>query len=61
MNLQTQISIQKEIYNSINYESKILLLGSCFSENIGNKLAYYSFNQSKTHLEFYSIQKQLKH
>jgi len=47
MNLQTQISIQKEIYNSINYESKILLLGSCFSENIGNKLAYYKFQSEQ--------------
>jgi lysophospholipase L1-like esterase len=47
MNLQTQISIQKEVYNPINYESKIFLLGSCFSENIGNKLAYYKFQSEQ--------------
>lgn len=46
MNLQTQIQIKKETRNSINYNSKLLLLGSCFSDNIGNKLAYYKF-QSK--------------
>lgn len=47
MNLQTQISIQKEVYNPINYESKIFLLGSCFSENIGNKLAHYKFQSEQ--------------
>lgn len=47
MNLQTKISIQKEVYNPINYESKILLLGSCFSENIGNKLAHFKFQSNQ--------------
>lgn len=28
----------------ISHTSKILLLGSCFSEHIGNKLAYHKFN-----------------
>ncbi|CAM1359948.1 GSCFA domain-containing protein [Tenacibaculum litoreum] len=46
MNLQTQIPLTKQKYNQINYQSKLLLLGSCFSENIGNKLNYYKF-QSK--------------
>lgn len=46
MILQTQIPIAKEKYNPITYDSKILLFGSCFSENIGNKLAYFKF-QSK--------------
>lgn len=46
MNFQTQISLTKQKYNQINYQSKLLLLGSCFSENIGDKLDYYKF-QSK--------------
>lgn len=29
---------------TINYQSKVLLLGSCFSENIGNKFNYFKFN-----------------
>ena len=47
MNLQTQLSTPKEKINPINYHSKIFLLGSCFSENIGNKLAYYQFQSSQ--------------
>ncbi|WP_298487648.1 GSCFA domain-containing protein [uncultured Maribacter sp.] len=42
MKLQTQIPLQKE-KNQINYDSKLLLLGSCFVENIGEKLEYYKF------------------
>jgi len=42
MKLQTQIPLQKE-KNQINYNSKLLLLGSCFVENIGEKLEYYKF------------------
>lgn len=42
MKLQTQITIQKS-HNPIGYNSEVLLLGSCFSENMGNKLAYYKF------------------
>jgi hypothetical protein len=30
----------------INYQSKIGLMGSCFVENIGKKLAYYKYNNS---------------
>ncbi|MEM6721537.1 MAG: GSCFA domain-containing protein [Bacteroidota bacterium] len=44
MQLQTNIPFVKEPYNPINYESKVCLLGSCFSEHIGGKLAYYKFN-----------------
>lgn len=47
MNLQTQIPLKKEVYNPINYNSKILLLGSCFSENIGNKLEHYKFQTTQ--------------
>ncbi|MFK7750491.1 MAG: GSCFA domain-containing protein [Kordia sp.] len=43
MLLQTNIPFVKEAYNPINYNSKICLLGSCFSEHIGKKLAYYKF------------------
>jgi|TARA_B110000902_G_scaffold201560_1_gene228902 hypothetical protein len=40
--LQTQISIAKQTPN-INYDSKLFLLGSCFAENIAEKLSYYKF------------------
>lgn len=43
MNLQTHIPIQKESQNPIDYTSKLLLIGSCFSENIGGKLEHYKF------------------
>jgi hypothetical protein len=44
LNFRTEIKIT-ESYPTINHESKILLLGSCFSENIGNKLAFFKFKQ----------------
>ena len=43
MLFQTQIPIKKESKNLIEYKSKLLLFGSCFSENIGNKLNYFKF------------------
>ena len=43
MIFQTQIPLKKQKHHLINYNSKLLLLGSCFSENIGNKLSYYKF------------------
>lgn len=43
MKLQTKLHIQPE-RNPIDYKSKVLLFGSCFVENIGEKLAYYKFN-----------------
>ena len=43
MNLQTKIPLEKQSNNLINYKSNILLLGSCFSENIGKKLDYFKF------------------
>ena len=42
MNLQTKISLEKQ-ESSIKYDSEILMLGSCFSENIGEKFEYYKF------------------
>lgn len=41
MNLQTQIPLQKQAHHQIDYSSKLFLLGSCFSENIGKLLSYY--------------------
>ncbi|NLP58528.1 GSCFA domain-containing protein [Lutibacter sp. B1] len=43
MNFRTNIQLQKE-RNLIDYNSKIVLIGSCFSENISNKLRYFKFN-----------------
>lgn len=43
MKLQTQIPLQPEPYNPIDYHSKILLIGSCFVENIGQKFEYFKF------------------
>lgn len=42
MNFTTKIPIPQNI-NFIEYRSKILLFGSCFAENIGEKLYYYKF------------------
>ncbi len=42
MNLLTEIPLSKS-NNLIDYSSQLLLLGSCFSENIGAKLEYYKF------------------
>ncbi|MBU3821792.1 GSCFA domain-containing protein [Flavobacteriaceae bacterium XHP0103] len=43
MDLITKIPLKKHSENPISYESNILLLGSCFVENIGGKLDYYKF------------------
>jgi len=43
MNFRTHIKLQKE-RNQIDYKSNLLLIGSCFSENIHQKLDYYKFN-----------------
>ncbi|AMC10982.1 GSCFA domain-containing protein [Lutibacter profundi] len=43
MNFRTNIQLQKE-RNQIDYNSKLLLIGSCFSENIYHKLNYFKFN-----------------
>ncbi|MDO6473588.1 GSCFA domain-containing protein [Maribacter sp. 1_MG-2023] len=42
MNLLTKIPLSKS-KNPIDYSGQLLLLGSCFSENIGAKLEYYKF------------------
>ena len=43
MKLQTILPLQKESKNLIDYQSNIFLLGSCFSENIGDKLHHFKF------------------
>ncbi len=43
MNLSTQVSIQKSDF-SISHTSPIVLIGSCFTENIGAKLADNKFD-----------------
>lgn len=42
IDFRTKIPIQPQ-EPQINYDSRILLLGSCFVENIGNKLEYFKF------------------
>jgi hypothetical protein len=44
MNFTTKIQIEK-YYNQISYESKILSIGSCFSDHISEKLERYKFKQ----------------
>ncbi|GAA4275806.1 GSCFA domain-containing protein [Aquimarina mytili] len=42
MNLQTKISLSAQ-EPKIDYKSEILMLGSCFAENIGETFGYYKF------------------
>jgi len=41
----TKIPVQKNNF-PIDYDSKILLLGSCFAENIGKKFQYFKFQST---------------
>lgn len=43
MNFRTNIQLKKE-HNQIDYDAKLMLIGSCFSENIGKKLTHFKFN-----------------
>ncbi|MFM9826570.1 GSCFA domain-containing protein [Flavobacterium sp.] len=45
MNFTTKISILKST-QPIDYSSKLLLLGSCFAENMGDKLEYFKFENT---------------
>lgn len=45
MNLQTKIPLSSQ-EPKINYDSEIIMLGSCFAENIGKKFEYYKFKNS---------------
>ena len=44
MELQTKIPLTPSD-NPIDYQSKLVLLGSCFVENIGAKLDYFRFQK----------------
>ena len=43
MKLQTEIPLVSQQTNLIDYNSNMFLVGSCFSENVGNKLDYFKF------------------
>jgi len=43
MNFRTQIPLKPQQHNQINYDAKIALFGSCFTENISHKLSYFKF------------------
>ena len=40
---RTKIPLKKQQYNQLDFNANLLLLGSCFVENIGTKLNYYKF------------------
>ena len=46
MQLQTNIPLSPQQHNQIDYNSQLLLVGSCFTENIGDKLKYFKFQNS---------------
>lgn len=43
MRLTTPVQVEKADFD-INHQSKMLLIGSCFAENIGNKLSNLKYN-----------------
>lgn len=43
MNFRTKVPIVKQKFNTIDYNSRVLLLGSCFAEHIGEKFNYYKY------------------
>jgi len=47
MKLQTTIRLNKLQENLIDHNAKIVLLGSCFSENIGERLQYFKFQTTQ--------------
>ena len=54
MQLTTPVPVQL-IESAIDYNSSLVFLGSCFTENIGSKMNYYGFQAcinpvSYTHL-----------
>lgn len=46
MKLQTQIPFENQSNNLIDYNSKLLLIGSCFVENMSKKLDYFKFQNT---------------
>ncbi|WP_323789364.1 GSCFA domain-containing protein [Psychroserpens sp.] len=45
MELQTRLPLKSQPYNQLDYNSKIGLFGSCFSEHIAEKFKYYKFQK----------------
>ena len=45
MKFQTNIPLQPQQFNQIDYHAKVMLLGSCFSENIGEKFSYFKLEK----------------
>ncbi|NRA93327.1 MAG: GSCFA domain-containing protein [Psychroserpens sp.] len=43
MKLSTQLDLRRQPHNTIDYHSNLLLLGSCFSEHMAQKLDYFKF------------------
>lgn len=50
MDFYTKIPGLASIDSPIDYHSKIILLGSCFSENMGDKFDYYKFQTTQNPL-----------
>ncbi len=46
MEFRTRLITETQSHHTISYGSEIMLLGSCFAENIGEKLDYYQFKQT---------------
>lgn len=43
MNLQTKVNVTVPDF-SVDYNSKLMMLGSCFAENMGGRFSYYKFD-----------------
>lgn len=43
MKLHTSVKLEKQSHGLINYNAHLLMLGSCFAENIGSYLSYFKF------------------
>lgn len=46
MEFRTKIPLEAQAHHLIDYHSNLLLLGSCFAENIGEKLSYFKFQSA---------------
>lgn len=46
MEFRTKIPLKQQAHNQLDYGSHILLLGSCFAENIGAKLENFKFRNT---------------
>jgi hypothetical protein len=44
LKFRTEIKLEAQQQNKVDHKSKVLLLGSCFSESMGRKLSYYQFD-----------------